>query len=153
MNTNSIEWIAPEHLRVEKTQDWYWAVGIISVSLAIIALVMSNPLFAVLVIIAAVTLSMFASKKPDDIVVRLDPHGVTIGKFHFAHPDIETFWVETHHIVPVLIIKPKKLHAPLQTAHIPELDPAEIRSFLLVHLKEEELYEPMSQKIMEYLGF
>ena len=153
MNTNSIEWVTPERLHVEKTQDWYWAVGIISISLAVIALVMSNPLFPILVILSALTLSLHASKKPNDITVRLDVRGITIDKLHFAYTDIEAFWVETRHFVPVLIIKPRKPHSPLHTAHIPNIDPNEIRTFLLIHSKEEEMFEPMSQKIMEYLGF
>ena len=37
-----IEWDAPEHHYVEKTADWYWAVGIITLTAAALAFIFGN---------------------------------------------------------------------------------------------------------------
>jgi len=51
-----IEWDAHEYEHRERSPDWFWAVGIISVSVAVAAVIFGNIIFGILVIIAAFTL-------------------------------------------------------------------------------------------------
>ena len=39
-----ISWNAPEHYHVEKTNDWYWAVGIITLALAVVCIMFGQVL-------------------------------------------------------------------------------------------------------------
>ena len=58
-------WEAHEYIFQEKTSDWYWAVGIIAVSLAVLLIIFGNVLFALVVLIGSFTLSIFAARRPD----------------------------------------------------------------------------------------
>ena len=42
-----LEWDVVETPATKKSVDWFWAVGIILLSLAVIAIVFGNPLFGV----------------------------------------------------------------------------------------------------------
>ena len=45
-----IEWDAHEYEHKERNRDWFWAVGIISVSLAVVAVIFGNIIFAILIL-------------------------------------------------------------------------------------------------------
>ncbi len=152
---NKISWKAFEYLHTEKTSDWYWIVGIISVSIAILAVIFNNLIFALLILVSAATLSLFASRPPHLIEISIDAAGVTIGKTRYPYVHLESFWVETNEHYPRLLLKSKKVLMPFIVALIEEHDvhPDEIRTFLLNHLPEEEHTEPLLEKVLLYLGF
>jgi hypothetical protein len=152
MNIPPLEWKTLEHSHTEKTTDWYWALGIISLSVAVISIIVHNPLFAAFIIIASITLGIFASQKPNEIEVRIEPKGVTIGRFHFAFRDLKSFWIEHEH-TPTLLLRPKKNLSPLQVVFINDVSSDQVREYLLAFLKEEEVHEPIGQKVLEYFGF
>ena len=68
----TITWRAEEHRHVERGSDWYWALGVIAVSSAVTAVLFNNILFALLIVVAAATLGMIASRPPAiaDFVLR-----------------------------------------------------------------------------------
>ena len=151
---NSYKWEAPEFEYKEKTSDWFWAVGIIALSAATTAYLLNDPLFSVVIIIGAVALALHSNKKPQLINYELDDRGVVIRDYRYLYSSLECFFVEWNGIQkPQIIIKSKKtfmfeIFIPIEGYH-----PDEIRAFLLQFLPEEELHEPLSHKVMEYLGF
>lgn len=148
-----LSWHTVEHHHTEKNTDWYWIVGIVSISIAIIAIIMNNIIFAILIIVSAFTLSLFASVKPKIMEVTLDRSGITMGQTRYPYANIQSFWVETREHTPKLILKSKKVFMPFITAFIEDVDPDEVRHHLLQHLQEEEHVEPFLEKLMIYLGF
>ena len=150
---NKISWQAHEYLYSEKTADWYWIVAIITISIAIIAIILNNIIFAILIIVSSFTLSLFASRKPEIITVEISPSGVTVGKTHYPYAHLDSFWVETREIAPKIILKSKKVFMPFIAILIDEVDPEEVRHVLLQHLPEEEHVEPFLEKLLIYFGF
>ena len=59
-----IYWTAPEHYHVEKKDDWYWAVGIITLTLASVCFILGNIIPGIFVIVASVALVIHASRPP-----------------------------------------------------------------------------------------
>ncbi|MFZ2621493.1 MAG: hypothetical protein WAX85_02965 [Minisyncoccia bacterium] len=148
-----ISWKAKEYIHREKTSDWYWIVGIITVSIAIISIILNNLIFAILIIVSSFTLSLFASKKPQMIDVEIDNSGVTIGKTHYPYAHLESFWIETREHHPRIILKSQKVFMPFVIAFIEDENEEGLREFLLQHLPEEEHIEPFLEKLLIYLGF
>jgi hypothetical protein len=150
-----LSWHTLEYLHTEKTSDWYWIVGIITVTIAVIAIIMNNIIFAILILVASFTLSLFASRKPRVIEISLDGSGITVGRTKYPYNHIESFWVETRNYHPRLLLKSKKFFMPYLVILIDEevVHPDEIRAFLLNHLHEEEHSEPFLEKLLVYLGF
>src|SRR3989339_740914 len=90
----TISWETIEYLHREKTNDWYWIVGIITVSVALIAIILNNVIFAILIIVSSFTLSLFASKKPEIITIEIGETGITVGKNNYPYKELESFWIE-----------------------------------------------------------
>jgi len=61
---NSISWDAPEHNHIEKTNDWYWILGIIAISGAVTSMIFNNALFGIVIILSAFSMFIFSHHKP-----------------------------------------------------------------------------------------
>ena len=152
---DKISWHTIEYLHQEKTSDWYWIVGIVSVSIAIISIITNNVIFAILIIVSSFTLMLFASKKPLGVNIELSENGVRVGNIIYPYRNLESFWVETRENNDRILIKSKKVFMPLIIIFIEEdqVHPEDVRSLLLKYLPEEEHAEPFLEKLLVYLGF
>ena len=148
-----ISWHTIEYLHREKTTDWYWIVGIITVSIALISIILTNIIFAILIFVSSFTLSLFASKKPEVILVEINTSGVSFGKTHYPYKNLDSFWIETREIHPKIILKSKKVFMPFIVIFIEEVEEERVREVLLQHLPEEEHHEPLLEKLLIYFGF
>lgn len=138
---------------MEKGSDWYWAVGIVSISLSATSIILNNVLFGILILVAAFGLILFASRRPLTINVEINEAGIKIEKYFYPFSVLESFCVDETGLYPKILLKSHKFFSPLIIVPIAEVSPNKIKSLLLVHLAEEKLQEPLSQKILEYLGF
>ena len=151
---NKISWRALEYKRKEKTTDWYWAVIIITLSIAIISFFLHDTLFGLLIIVATISLLLFSSKEPKTVTISIDKRGIVIEKDMYPFATLEAFWVDIlDENEPKMIVRSKKKILPLVIIPIEEHHHLDIRDFLLKYLPEQEMHEPVSHKIMEKLGF
>ena len=151
--TGKLSWKTIEHLHTEKSNDWYWIVGIITLTIAIISIILNNVIFAVLIIVSSFTLSLFASRKSNVINVTIDDKGVVIDRILHPYKDLTSFWVETRDTTPRVLLKSKKIFMPFVVVFIDDIDPEKVREKLLEHLPEEEHTEPLLEKLLIYFGF
>jgi hypothetical protein len=150
-----LSWTTIEYLHQEKTTDWYWIVSIVSISIAIVSIIMNNIIFAILIIVSSFTLMLFASKKPNLVEVDVDDMGIRVGKTMYPYRNLDSFWVETRENNDRILIKSKKVFMPLIIIFIEEnqVHPEDVRNLLKQHLPEEEHAEPFLEKLLVYLGF
>jgi len=148
-----LSWTTIGYLHQEKTSDWYWIVGIVTISIAVISIILNNIIFAILIIVSSFTLSLFASRKPDPILIVIDNLGINVGNTKYPYKHLDSFWVETREHHPKILLKSKKVFMPLIIVFIEEVEPDEVRLALLHHLPEEEHIEPFLEKLLIYLGF
>lgn len=153
MSSNSIEWKAYDRLPRTHTPDWYWAMSIIAVSIVVTAVILDNVLFAVLIFISTIVLFLRTLQKPRLTEYALTPKGVWVGKEFTSYQTLESFWVEEEYGDRKLLIKAKSMTSPLMSIPLGEENPDAVREFLANYLYEAELHEPLSKKIMEFLGF
>ncbi|HEY1037633.1 MAG TPA: hypothetical protein VGE62_03550 [Candidatus Paceibacterota bacterium] len=149
-------WETHEYFFQEKTSDWYWAVGIIAVSIAILSVIFGDALFALLIIVAAFALSLFASRRPEIVRFEVSKKGVMIDRTLYPYATLDSFWVEDNRHVnghSKLIIKSRKAMVPLIAIPLDGTDPDDVRDFLLENLLEDHHPEPLGQKVLEYFGF
>ncbi len=157
-----LEWSTFEYHYHEKSADWFWAVGIIAISIAATSLILGNILFAIFIVVAAFALCIVATKKPHLMECRITDRGVILNNMMYPYETIESFWVEDHthlaelhniHHTPKMFIKSKRFFMPYIIVPIDSFPPETVRDVLFNFLPEEEHMEPLSQKIMERLGF
>ena len=149
-----INWQAYEYHHEPKSVDWFWAVAIIALCVTILSILYSDILFAIVVLIGTATLCIYAVRPPELVRFELNEKGVVIEDKMYPYATLESFWVEeAAYPHPKLLIKSKKFIMPLIVIPIDEVHPEDVRQYLLPYLPEVEHFEPVSQKIMEYLGF
>ncbi|MBI2108956.1 MAG: hypothetical protein HYT93_02115 [Parcubacteria group bacterium] len=148
----NITWKTLEHKHAHKDPDWFWGIGIIATSIAIISIIGGNPLFAVLIVIGAVTLFLHAIKIPQNIEVRVSADGILIHNALFSYEQLESFNVENNEHDSFIILKSKRILTPRIIVPLKAGLEKDARGVLLKYLKEEKLEVPISHRLLEFLG-
>lgn len=152
--THAVTWEAPEHHHFEKTSDWFWVLWIIAICAALAVFFFGNFLFAVLIVVAAGTMTLVANKPPKIIPFMVGTRGVRVGDSLYPYSTLESYFIdEDNPLGSQLLIKSRKLYMPLIIMPIPEEYIHDIEDLLVARLPEEELEEPLGHKILEALGF
>ena len=156
MPSKKINWETVDHIKEEKSSDWFWIVGIIAVAAAVLAIFFNNILFALLILLSAFASFMLANTPQRYITCEINRKGVQVEDILYPYSSLESFYVidEDGYDRDRILIKSKKMLIPLIIIPLGEtVDPEEIRDYLLEYMDEEEMYEPLSQRIMTMLGF
>ena len=150
----SVIWEAPEYIHNDKESDWFWILTIITISAALSAFFFANYLFSLLIIIAGGVLGLVAKRKPLIIPFAITTRGVRVGSRLFPYSNLECYYLdEDDPRGPQLLLQTKQLLNPLITMPVPEEYLEEIAEILEARLPEEELEEPLSDKLLDLFGF
>ncbi len=149
----NISWEGLEYPLRNRSSDWYWAIGIIAVALSATAVIFANYLFAVLIIIGSLTLVIFAKRPPRTIHFEINDKGILSDKLFYPYTSLESFWIESSDRGERILFTCN--HAFVQHIIFPLHDVSidDVHALLSSHLAEKEQYEPLSHRVMEYLGF
>ena len=151
---DTISWQGYEYDHHEKSSDWFWALGIIALSSAVTAVIFKNILFALLIIIGAFVVALFAARRPHMVHFEINKRGVGIDDRLYPFKTLESFWIEEdEHEHHVLILKSQRVVMPYIVIPLHDEHMEDARNILLTKLTEEELREPVSHKILEFFGF
>ncbi len=149
-----LEWDAYEYEQKQRSPDWFWAVGIISVSVAVAAVIFGNIIFGILVLISAFTLSLFASRPPNILHITVDEKGLTRGKIRYPYSTLESFWIDMEHPHKKIILRSEKMFMPFIIIPLDDSTDVELLHDNLSRFLSEEFHSlPFVEKILEYLGF
>ncbi len=152
--TETISWEAAEHHHVEKGSDWYWALGIIAVVGATLAIIFGNVLFAVVILLAAVVMTIVSLREPSIIPFAITPRGMRIDDRLYPYATLHSFCIdEEAPRGPQLILKSSAALRPLIIIPLPEEAVEEIDDILAERLPEEHLEESLAHHLLEFLGF
>ncbi|MFC1802196.1 hypothetical protein ACFLY7_02020 [Patescibacteria group bacterium] len=144
-----IKWEAPEYEYRQKSSDWFWVVWIIAIGITITSFIYKNPLFGVLIILSTFTLSIYAVRKPNIAKFFLNKKGIKANNKFYSYEDISTFWINDEDNNPKIIFKLNRSTAPYLIIPLKyEINIHEIKDYLSENLKEEEMNEPLLQKII-----
>ena len=150
---NHLSWTTQEYRHTEKTAEWFFASGIIAIALIAASALLGNILFAIVIALAAFSFFFFANRAPRAVCASVTDTEILFGDARYPYDSLASFWVETRDGFPRLILKQKKKLSLLVSIPTEEIHSNIIRAALVERVREEELHEPLPQKIMEYLGF
>ena len=151
--SDTVVWRASEYPFKRKGSEWYSSVIIIALSVAIAIFMLGNLTLSILIVVATFALLLLASRPPQKITVALTQKGVVIGSRRYPYRNIESFYVNEATDPARLYLKSKKFFSPLIVIEIVGVENEAVHTYLYQHLDEEELYESVFQKAMEYMGF
>lgn len=148
------EWEAEGYVFEEKSADWYWALGVMSVAGAIASLLFGNIILALLILVAAGTLAISNAKRPRMHAFRITDEGVMIDENLYEYDSILSFSV-LEYIDPklptVLSLKTKKPLAPHLLIPIAGYDPIEIYEFFEDHIEEGRHDQSVIDRVIDLL--
>ena len=150
----AITWEAPQHTHIEKGNDWFWVLGLLAVAGAAGAFIFGDILFGMVILLGALLMGIFAIHEPEDKFFAVTTRGVRIGEELHPYSTLESYYIDEDHVEgPHLFIKSEKLFMPLMIMPIPEEYIEDIDEILRIRLLEEHLEEPLSHRLLEFLGF
>ena len=149
----SVFWEAPEYIYRPKGPEWYTIAGILTISIAVGAFVLSNVLFGILVLIGGFTIALMGARKPEVLRYEINKQGIMAGQQLYMHRDLKSFWILDYDHEPRLLLASTKVFMPQIIIPIGEADPEVVRDVLLAYLAEEEQRDSVTQGLMDRLGF
>ena len=148
-----ISWTAPSHLHMEKTQDWYWSVGIVTLAISVACFLFGNIIPGIFVIVAAVALVLHASHPSKDTVYSINDRGIVVDDTLYPFLDLDSFWIPHDEEPAKMILKSRKLMMPLIVMLLGDADRENVRKVMLKYIAETEHVEPFLKLVLERLGF
>lgn len=149
----SISWDVLTHVHRERTNDWYWALGLIAVVAAGLSIWLGNLLFGILILLCAGSIGALAMRGPREHTVEINARGVSVDGTLYPYRSIKSFWVDANPEYPRLflttagIIMPH-IALPLDDEHHAQL----VHSYLTERLEEVEQEPHLGEYVAHLLG-
>jgi hypothetical protein len=152
MTDSPIRWQALERPYRNHPADWFFAVGIIALALAVGAFLFDNTLFGILIILATISVFVQVKRVPRTLEYEASNRGIKVGNFLYPYQTLESFGIDEDGR-PLLILKSTKSLMPQVEIPLGDTDGETVRVFVARFLPEETLRQSTFQKILDYLGF
>lgn len=85
-----------------KERQWYWAVAIVAIGVAVAAFIVNDYLFSIAAVLGGFTVMLAGSTKPRRHTYRLTDHGFAIGNSLVPYRSIESFAI--HEDEPLTLV-------------------------------------------------
>ncbi len=157
LHKESIEftWDSLEFEYKEKTKKWYWITAIVILLFIVGAILLKNYLFAFLILLGGFLMFVLSTKQPLILPVEVSEHGIKIHDEMYPYTHIESFWIgENRNGDALLLIKTDKKITPLLSITIdPRIDIMQLREYLLYFIDEQYMKEPVTDRLINKIGF
>lgn len=152
----NLSWSVMEYHEKDRTVDWYWTVGIVTLLVIIGCFYFGDYLLGILILIGVGTLTYLTFRKPELVTVEISKSGVRIRNDLYSYRTLKAFWIEQNppagHDTHLLLLT-TRFYSPVLAVPIDDVAPEVIREALLPHLEEKEMQENPSHHFIEMLGF
>ncbi len=149
-----ISWQIEEYNHRAKSPDWFWALGVIALAGASIAVISHDTLFAVFIVLGAIILGYYAAREPKVIEIAINEEGIKVKNYLYPYKKIKGFAIDEHPMGNQLLIETDRFITPLISIPLPvSIETDELISLLEPKIPLLELKEHASHRIMEHIGF
>jgi hypothetical protein len=150
----AITWEAPEHHHQEKGGDWYLVLAIIVIAAVIAAIIFGNTLFALLLVVAGLSLAVASAKKPSIIPYAVTIRGIRIDDRLYPYSTLKGYHIDEEDVKgPQLLVLSKRRFMPLLVLPLPPEYIDDVEAIMRDRLAEQLLEEPLFMKVLENFGF
>lgn len=151
-----LSWQALDHIKEEKSSDWFWVVGVAAIAGAVLSILFNNILLALLILLGVFAVFLIAHIPPKTENYEINRRGIKIGENFYPYTSLKSFYVvdEDGYERDRVLIRSEKMFMPIITMPIEDkLAIDVIRDYLIEFLEEEEMIEPPINHFMNWLGF
>ena len=159
-DAQTISWSVLTHEHRDRSTDWYWAVGLLTVVGIIASIYFGNVLLALILAVGVGSILFLSIRGPREHDVTLGPRGVEVDGTLYKYPSIRSFWVSIEHPeddtyearARLFLALPGVLN-PHVLIPLDDVDHAEaVRDYLLNYLEEEEQGPHFAEHLAELIG-
>lgn len=146
-----LSWEVDEYDHRHKSNDWYWALGLIILCIIVASIIYTNYLFAFLILLGGILLAYYAKRPPLRVEIFITKKGIE------THDGFIPFEKITHFYIPPGLENKMYLHTKgsliqVQVVSLENVDHDKVRDILEPYLKEKEIEEPFVSVISKMLG-
>ncbi len=150
----TLEWQASEYVEHEKSAKWFIVLALVTLVLVALAIfLMKNYTFALLLVVMAVAIALWAKRPATEMRYRLDTAGVWVNDKFFALHDFRHFGVLQDGGIYAVTLVPNKRFAPGVTVYFPHDLGEQIVDMLGASLPMEEIQPDWIDKLTRRLNF
>ena len=149
---NPITWQAAEFEKHEKPASWFVALWIIAAGLVAVAFITESLFMGILVIVAALIVSLYAAKDPQTVTFSLDEKSLTIEGKPRPLDSFSSFWIFEREDNNLLSLAPKGLRPAIKVA-LPKEHADDARLLLRAVIEEKEQEESAIEALADWLRF
>lgn len=152
---DKITWQALEFQKHEKSKSWFFSLWIIALGLVIVSVLTKSIFMGVLVMVAALVISLYAAKEPREFTFTLKPKAISVGNKNYQLEDFSSFWIDEdeNEANYVLILNPKKAFGANLKIFLPKEHVSNAKLILRAYLDEEEHEDSLVDNLAEWLRF
>jgi hypothetical protein len=143
-NPNNIllSWTTPEHVHHERSIDFYWIVGLISVVVSVLAFILKDGLFGFLALIGGGLYCYSNWKKPNNVDVIITDKEIAIGYDVFLISKIQYFRIIKIKDEYELVLNIRQTYQPVVSICVPNDMVDKTRELLGSMIEESETIVP-----------
>ena len=150
----SLSWQAPEYVYTKKSPDWYWAVGIVTMGIFVVAIIFDNFLFGAFVLLGGFTIALYGARPPRIITFTLSIEGIRIENRVYPYESLRSFWIFYRPPeIKELSIESQKMIMPQIKIPLGDTNPAEVRAYLVQFMPERQQEESLIDTAVRFIGF
>lgn len=151
--SQAISWTVGGGQPLERSNDWYWSLGVLAVAGAGASIFFGNILLAVILLIGAFSIAVLTVRGPREHKVAVDPRGITVDGTRYPYTAVYSFWVETEIDPPHLFLSMRGILAPHFSFPLADRAQAgEVRTLLQKYAAEEEQGPHLGDRLAEIFG-
>lgn len=142
----------------EKTVDWYWLLGAVTILSSFLVGFYGNYLFSGIILLGGFLLGFVGSKDVKDHFCEISEGGISIENIFYSYEDIFSFYIFTEGEQKrfKLLLQLKRTIHPFLSISIASLKEEEIEilhNFLKGKLPEKKRHPTLSDFVSEVIGF
>lgn len=143
-----LSWTFPEYVRHERTRGWYIMAVLVAGAMLAYALLTSNWLFALIIIMVGMVLVINHRSEPATVAIAITADGLKLGAKEYKYSEFSKFWIIYQPPeIKSLYLEFKSGVRPRLTISLEKENPLQVKSFLREYLEEdlEQEAEPFSE--------
>lgn len=149
-----ITWTASEFVEHDKSFDWYLALGVVAVVVAVgLYALFHDKITSGAILFVALVLGYYARRKPRTLDYALDSHGVTIGAKYLPYDMFRSFAVMDEGVFSSIAFLPLKRFGLLTTVYYDPQDEERILDLINQHLPLEPREHDPVDRFMKRIRF
>lgn len=141
-NNNLLSWTTKEHVHLERSIDFYWVLGLITLTAAVLAFILRDGLFGALILIGGGMYGYISWVKPKDITVVITDKEIIIEDDIYNISKILAFRVTDLKGDKELLLKINRPYQSMVSACVPDDMEVQIKDTLSKMLPVDDTLVP-----------